>query len=242
MIDLPKKFGGFARLGLMAAMLGLASSAAEAATVVFWDFRSGEMAEPDWRSRWILETDAAMADGALRVAGPSGHSVGRDQAMVLADVFDSSQEGGDDRDGTPIISHRFAPLACGMLGLRAGTSGTQDQQAEIALMSKGEDLLLIKLRNNTTGTVVSAGKESAFTDRGWFNKARDFEIAWAPQPDGAHAVMVTFYPQGAEPVVLGPLRFLASGAPDQVRLQVGYGSATGKALRVERFFLSSCDN
>ncbi len=225
-----------------AAGLAEVSGVARAATVAAWDFRNGEDAAPDWRRLWRPETNAAMAEGALRIAGPSGKPAGREQALVLEDVLDSSSEGGSDADGTPRIAYRFDPLACGTLGIRAGTGGTQNQQAVITLLAKKRPLLLIKLTSNTAGAVVSATGEAAFTDRSWFNKARDFEIAWSPQPDGTHAVTVTFHALDAEPTVFGPLRFLAPGVPDQLQLQVGFGSAVGKSLRVERFFLSSCNN
>ncbi|MFH1497531.1 MAG: hypothetical protein ABII82_06860 [Verrucomicrobiota bacterium] len=228
---------GFMRrmvIALSGAMFAVSPLAA--AVVETLDFRAGERAMGDWRSAWVLESAAAGVDGAMRIESAPGNE---DHALILDDVHDSRAAGGGDADGTPVISHAFTSLARGSLAFSAGTGGSQNQHASITVLSKGRELLLVKLVNNTSGLVVSATGEAAFSDDSWFNKVRDYEITWEPQPDGGRAVTVVFYPKDREPVVFGPLQFLAPGDPDQIRLQVGFGSAVGKSLRIGRITLSS---
>lgn len=203
-----------------------------------WDFRRGEAGVEDWVEGWKRDTRAAEAEKAMWLDISPQKASARLGALYLEDVYDSGAEGGTDRDGTPQISLSFAPIRQGSLSFRAGTAGTQNQQGIITLLARGRPLMLVRLTSNTEGVVASASGEVSFRDVSWFNRARDYAITWVRQGDGTYAVTMTFQPLEGELVVFEPLRFLAPGAPDEVRMQVGFGRAVEKSLRIETFFLT----
>ena len=201
-----------------------------------WDFRHGDASINEWLQAWELDSAAAKAAGALSIAPQPGLAAGKNDAFILEDVYDSSILSEDDSAGTPSISSTFDSVKAGTLAFRAGTSGTQNQNGMITLLAHGRPLLIVKLVNNSKAIIVSgAGEHEIQDDVNWFNRARDYSITW--QGNG-HAT-VSFTSNSGETKQFGPLRLLAPGAPDEIQLQVGYGRATGKALRIETFSLTT---
>jgi hypothetical protein len=200
-----------------------------------WDFRAGGGALESWQGLWVLESKAAKAEGAFRLEPQPGNKPGVADAFILEDVYDSSVLGEPDVDGTPIISTTFESIEKGVLSFAAGTSGTQNQNAMVTLLANGRPVLIIKLINNTKGVVVSGSGESNFSDEaGWFNRTRQYVVTW----DGSSAAIAIRSDDG-DVLPSKPIRFLAPGSPDQIRLQVGYGRGTTKSLRLEEFSLYS---
>lgn len=201
-----------------------------------WDFRSGKVSLEQWSAAWTLESKAAEAEGALRIDPQPGLSAGLNDAFILEDVYDSSRLNEDDATGTPVMSTKFEATVSGTLSFRAGTTGTQNQNATITMLAEGRPLLIIKLINNTELAVISGAGKTALTDPiNWFNRARDYTINWS----GDGTANVVFEMASGETIETGSLKLLAPGNPDQIKLQVGFGRATGKALRLETFSLKS---
>lgn len=220
-------------------LLAVGSVCASEEVVKAWDFRSGNLSVEDWLADWKPQSKVGGQEGALRVEQPPGNVQGDHTALILEDVYDSSADQGNDADGTPKVSWEFEPVSAGSLNLRVGTAGTQNQNGEIALLARGRPLLVIKITNNTTGLVVSGSGETEFSDSAsWFNRARNLEIRWTADGD----VMVSFIPENGDALELGPLQFLAPGAPDELTMQVGFGRATNKALRIESLSLHKNQN
>lgn len=203
-----------------------------------WDFRSGDVPLESWLELWTLETPAALAEKAFRIDPQPGLPAGVNDAFILEDVYDSSRLSEDDRAGTPIISSKFDAMRSGKLLLRAGTTGTQNQNATITLLAKGRPLLILKIINNHEAMVISGTGEEKFYDaESWFNRARDYVISWGEET-GTNVVFET--DQGTKTEARS-LKHLAPGYPDEIRMQVGFGRATGKALRIEVFTLLSVE-
>lgn len=200
-----------------------------------WDFRDADTGVSEWLSVWKTASKAAMMEGALTVMDPPGEVAGNHRALLLTDLMDSSVEKVNDEAGTPALSWDFDPVSDGILRFRAGTSGTQNQNASFILSAKGRPLLIIRLVNNHSGMIISRSGNQGFEDaQSWFNRARDFEVRWKATGE----VTFTFTPESGEPAVFAPLTFLAPGSPDNLRLQVGFGRATQKALRIESLQLT----
>lgn len=217
-------------------LFALAPAFAVGATAIHWDFRDGGESADSWLEEWTPVSLAAQQEGAIRVEAPPGNVQGEHRALIMEDVYDSSAATLDDAAGTPRLRYEFKPITAGSLRFRAGTMGTQNQNADITLLSHGRPLIIVKIENNTAGRVVTRSGESTFSDtQSWFNRARDYTITWTA--DGE--VTFRFNPETGEPVVFDNLKFLAPGEPDAVTMQVGFGRATRKGLRIESLSLSS---
>lgn len=205
-------------------------------SVFDWDFRDAESDSRDWLKHWSPVTAAARDVNAVRVEDPPGNVSGNHRALVIMDQYDSSLTNESDQEGTPIFQCNIEPLKAGTLRFRAGTTGTQNQNASLTLRSNGRPLLILRLENNTTGMVVSQEGRQDFSDpQSWFNRARDFEVKWTE--DGE--VTFRFTTASGERTEFGPLRFLSPGHPDELLLQVGFGRATNRGLRIEKLSLTS---
>lgn len=208
---------------------GLLLSASE------WDFRSGEVSLDTWAELWTPMTEAAKADRAFRIDPQPGLDAGINDAFILADVYDSSLLNESDLTGTPVISSKFDAMESGKLTLRAGTAGIQNQNAMITLLAKGRPLLILRIVNNHESVVISGAGEFGFKDdQSWFNRAREYTITW----DGSNGASVSFEAHSGARTETGPLRLLAPGSPDEIKMQVGFGRATNRELRIETFSLS----
>lgn len=217
-------------------VVSLVIGSATAADSLQWDFRDESVSADDWLETWKPMTDAARHSEAVTVNQPPGQVEANFRALVIEDVYDSSSEDQTDEAGTPVFSAAFEAVAAGTLSFRAGTSGTQNQNATLTLLANGRPLLLVRLIDNTNGVVVSREGSKPFEDaESWFNRARDFEITWTPAGD----VALFFTNASGSRIDLGPLHFLAPGSPDEIQLQVGFGRATGKAFRIEAMNLKS---
>ncbi|MBC2595970.1 hypothetical protein H5P28_17020 [Ruficoccus amylovorans] len=208
----------------------------KAETILEWDFTQGSQTAESWLTQWTPESDAARLPEAVRVAAPPGNVIGDHSALVIEDIDDSSNGSRNDAAGTPTFSCSFAPVDNGTLSFRAGTSGTQNQHAIFTLLSGKRTLLVIKLIGNTTGEIVSGTGKTEFSDgKSWYNRARDFAITWTDKGE----VSVSFTPEQGAPLKLDHLKFISPGRPDCIQIQVGYGKATGKAVRLESFSLKT---
>ncbi|WP_309398669.1 hypothetical protein [Cerasicoccus maritimus] len=213
-------------------MLGLMQVSAE--TVGTWDFRNGNLDTEAFLKDWAIGSVAAEQEGAIQVVPPPGLVEPGQVAMVLNDVCDSSAHKLNDADGTPLLVYKFDSIPAGGFLFRAGTSGSQNQNATITLLSRGRPLLIIKLINNTTGVLVSGTGEIEFSDPvSWFNRARSFEVYW--HENGR--VDFYFKPDSGDPLEIRSLRFLSPGKPNEIQIKVGYGRGTGKAVRLETISL-----
>lgn len=201
-----------------------------------WDFRNPETTVADWLRSWSPESEAARHEDALRVEEPPGQVAGNHRALIIEDVYDSSQHSQTDEAGTPSFRWEFDPVESGELRFRAGTTGTQNQNATLTILGKDRPLLMVRLENNTSGMVVAREGSRTFQDgESWFNRARDFEVSWTA--DGAAAF--SFTTAGGKRVEMGPLKFLAPGRPDEIVVKVGFGRATRKGLRIESLSVTS---
>jgi len=208
----------------------------QAEEVFILDFRNGKTTLDDWEKVFDADSEAAKKEGAVRVEDPPGNVEGLHTALVLRDVLDSSRDKQSNEAGTPLFTSSFEPITSGKVTFRAGTNGTQNQNASLTLLAKGRPVLILRLVNNQEGLVVGGESHMSFEDEmPWFNRARDFSIAW----DDSGEFTVGFVNHEGEKILLGPLRPLAPGAPDQIDFQVGFGRAVDKALRIEQLTLFS---
>ncbi|WP_309386222.1 hypothetical protein [Cerasicoccus frondis] len=213
-------------------LLGMLQVRAE--TVGSWDFRNGSLDAETFLEDWTIGSVAARQEGAIQVAPPPGLVEPGQVAMVLNDVFDSSVDNLTDAEGTPLLLYKFDGISTGGFLFRAGTSGSQNQNGSLTILSRGRPLLIIKLINNTTGVLVSGTGEIQFSDTvSWFNRARTFEVYW----HNNGRVDFYFKPDEGEPLEIKSLRFLSPGKPDEIQIQVGYGRGTEKAIRLETISL-----